>query len=294
MSNKGETTETLHAEIKRLQQRVAELESSEQRLHHLERMLRFVYTEAPYTVVVHEMRADGNLYYIGVNSATERLAGIPEEQWVGNRPDQIFPPDMYEAIRERTMACLESGTTQTVEERIVFPSGEVWTNTLYIPIHDQDNNIEAMVVVAFDITERKNQELAEIQKREVLIEQQSTTLNELSTPLLTISDEVVVMPLIGSIDSLRAQRIMETLLTGIVESAARVAIIDITGVLLVDTDIANTLIQVAQAVRLLGAQVVLTGIRPEIAQTLVGLGVDLGTIITRSTLQAGIAHVMQE
>ena len=288
------TKEALVAEIARLQQRVTELERAEEELNKQNRLLRLVYKQVPYTVVVHEMRSDGNLYYIGVNAEAERLTGLPESEWIDKQPVEIFPPELYHGpIRERTIACLESGVTKEYEERLEFPVGEVWTNTLYIPMHDEEGNIEAMVVVAFDITESKKRQLAELQEREAVIEQQSSTLKELSTPLLLISDEVMVVPLIGAIDSSRAQRIMETLLIGIAERGMSVAIIDITGVPIVDTQIANILIQATQAVRLLGAQVILTGIRPEIAQTLVALDVDLSEIIVRGTLQAGIAYAIQ-
>ena len=120
----------------------------------------------------------------------------------------------------------------------------------------------------------------------------AAALAELSTPLIPISDDTVVMPLVGTIDSRRAQQVIEGLLVGIVETRAQVAILDITGVPVVDTQVANALLRAAQAVKLLGAQVVLTGIRPEVAQTLVGLGVDLTGIVTRSTLQSGIAFAL--
>jgi len=295
-----QSLEYLMAEITRLRQRVAELESVEQQLQDVEQqlqdaefLLRAVYHEAPYTIVVHKMAQDGKLYYVGVNQTTEKLTGIPVEQWVGKRPDQIFPPDVYDSIRKRTVECLERGDTLEFEEQIIFPVGEVWTNTLYIPLRDNQGNIDRMVVVAFDITNRKHHELEELTKREAIIHQQSATLNELSTPLLTISNQIVVMPLIGAIDSLRVQHIMDTLLSGIAESRASVAIIDITGLLIVDTQVASSLIQVAQAIKLLGAQVILTGIRPEIAQTLVGLGINLDDIVTRSTLQTGIAYALR-
>jgi rsbT co-antagonist protein RsbR len=117
-------------------------------------------------------------------------------------------------------------------------------------------------------------------------------LRELSTPLIPISDAVVVMPLIGAIDSRRAQQVMETLLQGLAQRQAETAILDITGVPVVDTQVANALIAAAQAVKLLGATVVLTGIRPEVAQTLVGLGIDLRGIITRASLQSGITYAL--
>jgi anti-anti-sigma regulatory factor len=123
--------------------------------------------------------------------------------------------------------------------------------------------------------------------------QQEAILRELSTPLIPLSDEVLVMPLIGALDDRRAGQIIATLLQGVAQAQAQTAIVDITGVPVVDTHVANVLIQAAQAVQLLGAQVVLTGIRPSVAQTLVGLGIDLGGIVTRSTLQDGIAYSLQ-
>jgi PAS domain S-box-containing protein len=148
--------------------------------------------------------------------------------------------------------------------------------------------------IAHDLTERKRAAEEHAKLQEQIIQAQAATLAELSTPLIPISDQVVVMPLIGAIDSDRAHQVLTTLLHGIERSRARVAILDITGVPLVDTQVAKSLLVAAQAVRLLGARIVLTGIRPEVAQTLVGLGVDLGGIVTHSTLQSGIAYATKE
>jgi ABC-type sugar transport system substrate-binding protein len=128
--------------------------------------------------------------------------------------------------------------------------------------------------------------------RDEIIRSQAAALRELSTPLIPLSDTVFVMPLIGAIDSSRAQQILETLLQGVAANRAATAILDITGVLVVDTQVANALVRAAQAVKLLGARVVLTGIRPEVAQTLVGLGVDLSGIVTLGTLQSGVAYAL--
>ena len=125
-----------------------------------------------------------------------------------------------------------------------------------------------------------------------MIRVQEAILAELSTPLLAVADELVVMPLVGTIASRRAGQVIERLLTGVIVTNARAVILDITGIPLVDTQVANAFIQAAQAVRLLGAQVIMTGLRPEVAQTLIGLGVDLRGIITRNTLQSGIAEVL--
>lgn len=125
-----------------------------------------------------------------------------------------------------------------------------------------------------------------------IIRAQQAVVRELSTPLIPIADGVVVMPLIGTLDSARAQHVLETMLQGIEERRARVAILDVTGVAVVDTQVANALLRAAQAARLLGAQAILTGIKPEVAQTLVHLGADLSGIATRGSLQDGIAYAL--
>ena len=129
--------------------------------------------------------------------------------------------------------------------------------------------------------------------QEEIIEAQKAIVRELSTPLIPITDRVMVMPLIGTIDSTRAQQIMETLLASLAAHDTQVVILDITGVSIIDTMVANALIEAARAARLLGGQVMLTGIRPEVAQTLVGLGVDLRGIRTHSTLDRGIAAALR-
>jgi PAS domain S-box-containing protein len=147
----------------------------------------------------------------------------------------------------------------------------------------------AFIGIVHDLTERKRAEAEQMRLQEQVIRAQAATLAELSTPLIPISDQVVVMPLIGAIDSQRAQRVLQALLHGAERSRARFAILDITGVPVVDTEIAQALMSAALGVRLLGAQMVLTGIRPEVAETMVGLGVDLNCVVTRSTLQQGVA-----
>jgi rsbT co-antagonist protein RsbR len=118
------------------------------------------------------------------------------------------------------------------------------------------------------------------------------TIKELSAPLLPVHDGVLVMPLIGHIDSTRSAQIMEELLNGVQQHQADYVIIDITGVPIVDTAVANHLIQTTRAVSLLGAHCILVGISPEVAQTLVLLGVDFQRLTTLSNLQAGITYAI--
>lgn len=128
--------------------------------------------------------------------------------------------------------------------------------------------------------------------REV-IRAQRERLAELSTPIIPISAEIVVMPLIGTMDTQRAALVLDTALAGAQAARARVVILDITGMRHVDTSVAGTLINTGKALRLLGTHAILTGIRAEVAQTLVQLGVSLGGMITRSTLQSGIAYAQK-
>lgn len=129
--------------------------------------------------------------------------------------------------------------------------------------------------------------------QEEIIYAQKSALAELSTPLIPITEQIVIMPLIGTIDSQRAEQVMDTLLNGTVNLRAKVVIIDITGVPVVDTAVASSLLQSAHAIRLLGAQTFISGIRPEVAQTLVGLGVDMSSIVTQGTLQSSIAYAIK-
>jgi rsbT co-antagonist protein RsbR len=167
-------------------------------------------------------------------------------------------------------------------------SGRDWASRII------DAGTPAILLHVRDISERRRAEEALHQAaldRE-LIRTQAAALAELSTPLIPISDTVMVMPLIGAVDSRRAQQVIDTLLHDVQASRTQIAILDITGVPIVDTQVANVLLRAAQAVKLLGARVVLTGIRPEVAQTLVGLGLDLSGIVTRATLQTGIAFAL--
>ncbi len=124
------------------------------------------------------------------------------------------------------------------------------------------------------------------------LEAQRRTIRELSTPILPIYPGVIVLPLVGSVDSYRAAQIMESLLSAITESQADIVIVDITGVPLVDTGVAHYLLQTTRAARLVGAHVVLVGIGSEIAQTVVQLGVDLSDVTIHANLQSGIEYAL--
>jgi rsbT co-antagonist protein RsbR len=129
--------------------------------------------------------------------------------------------------------------------------------------------------------------------REALILRQQQDMLELSTPVVKLWDGVLALPMIGTLDSARTQVVMETLLQRIVETGAEVAILDITGVPTVDTLTAQHLIKTVTAARLMGAECIISGIRPQIAQTIVHLGVELGDVITKASLADAFAAALR-
>ncbi|WP_250399330.1 STAS domain-containing protein [Streptomyces cellostaticus] len=127
---------------------------------------------------------------------------------------------------------------------------------------------------------------------EELIARQRQQLLEVATPVISLWDGIVAVPLIGTLDSARSQVVMESLLQAIVEQRARFAILDITGVPTVDSLVAQHLMKTVAAARLMGAECVVSGIRPAIAQTIVHLGIDLGSVVTRSSLADALAYAL--
>jgi rsbT co-antagonist protein RsbR len=130
--------------------------------------------------------------------------------------------------------------------------------------------------------------------RERLIKSQARAIADLSTPVIQVWEGIVALPLVGTVDSMRAKEIMEKLLDAVVQHEADIAIIDITGVPVVDTQVANRLMRTVESVRLLGTKSIITGINPIIAQTLVQLGVDLSQLTTKATLRAGLQQAFRD
>jgi rsbT co-antagonist protein RsbR len=133
-----------------------------------------------------------------------------------------------------------------------------------------------------------------IRSREEVIQRQQEDMLELSTPVVRLWDGILALPMIGTLDSARTQVVMETLLQAIVDTGATIAIIDITGVPTVDTLVAQHLLKTVAAARLMGAECIISGIKPQIAQTIVHLGVDLQDVITKATLAAAFGVALKK
>jgi len=168
------------------------------------------------------------------------------------------------------------------------------TKAVLATIRQQTAHLEEQVTTANNARAEADLARVEIAAQLSMIATQQTVIMEMSVPILPLAKTTLVMPLVGALDDSRLQLIQERALQAIAQSAARYLILDITGVPIVDTQVANKLLKLIQAARLIGSTVIIVGVRPEVAQTIVGLGIQLQDIVTRSTLQSGIAYTQNE
>lgn len=179
------------------------------------------------------------------------------------------------------------------DEFVLDPSSQTLEQELQrIEQEEQERQAELEVLVK-QRTNELEATVRQLEEAQEDLQRQARALEELSIPIVKIWDGVLMVSLIGALDSQRAQHLTETLLVAIGEQSAVVVILDITGVPSVDAQVANYLLQTVQATRLLGTEAVLVGISPEIAQALVQLGVDLRTITTYANLQKGLQRAFQ-
>ncbi|PDW02476.1 STAS domain-containing protein [Candidatus Viridilinea mediisalina] len=208
--------------------------------------------------------------------------------------DLVAPDDLERITQEVTHYSATGIDHFDQEYRIQHKDGTMhWIYDFTAVIRDEQGKIISYYGYVLDINKRKQIEEQQLRLQEEIIAAQDANLQELSTPLLPITENAVVMPLVGSIDTQRAHHVIEGLLAGIEQHQASIAILDITGVHVVDTQVARVLIHAAQAASLLGTQVVITGMRPEVAQTLVQLGVELQGIKTMNSLRSGVSYAVQ-
>ncbi|KYG07317.1 anti-anti-sigma factor [Sorangium cellulosum] len=236
---------------------------------------------------------DGDGAFLLVSRSLEEVVGAAPGSMVGKTDKDFFPPEVAAIYNDVDALVRSSGAPFEAEDPVPHPGGEKTYFTIKFPVWGEGIPEGSMAGVSLDITRVKEAEREREAARDELIAAQQDTIRELVTPLLPIAEGVLVMPLIGFFDSARAGRIIETLLEGVERHAARIAIIDITGVKAVDERVAEMLVQAARAAGLLGAEVVLTGIQPAIARTMIELDIDLRGLVTEGTLQGGIAYALK-
>jgi rsbT co-antagonist protein RsbR len=238
--------------------------------------------------------------FIACNQAVCQLLGQPRDKIIGHSDPEFFAREQYEVFWRVDDEVIATGEPHDNEERLTDANGNirtVWTRKF--PISDEQGNIIGLCGIITDITaikQRQEEVLrleAEIREKMLIIQSQASLLDEMAVPVIQIWKDILLLPLIGVMDSRRAVLVMENLLESIARAQAQIVIVDITGVPMVDTSVASNLIRAVQAAELLGCQSILVGISPEIAQTLVGLGVDFSHITTRATLQNGLEDALK-
>jgi len=229
----------------------------------------------------------GSLQLVFANHAMERVAGFAIGAETGRTIVAIFPNALESGL---AAIYAEVAHTSTTRDLGIVSYGDARVAARQFAVQALSPGPGYVTVLVDDVTAQAHAETALRQAlaQEATISAQRATLAALSTPLIPVHDQIVVLPLIGALDTQRANQVQAALLAGIAAQRAQVAIVDITGVPVMDTLVARALVLAAQSVRLLGASVILTGMRPEIAQTLVGLGAELAGMVTCSTLQQGI------
>ncbi|WP_438031444.1 PAS domain S-box protein [Sorangium sp. So ce204] len=214
--------------------------------------------------------------------------GLKRGQLVGTNLFDVFAnaPEGTENVRR----ALRGSPSHSMSH--VPTNNSFWENWM-VPIQSPLGNVESVIGLSLDVSEAKRAE-EELRLRLLQIQKQQEVIGKLSTPIIQVWDGVVALPMVGVVDSARTADVMQNLLDEIVRTSARYAILDLTGVEMVDTQVANHLIKLVNAIRLLGAGGIICGIRPSVAQTIVELGLDLNSMVTRSNLRAGIMFCINQ
>jgi rsbT co-antagonist protein RsbR len=229
-------------------------------------------------------------------------------------PDEIFSE--VTAVYDNYVDALESGSVEALEayaknlsERII-PRGVETHEVLGVVLllrdvlarslfqkYEGDRDLLNRVLDAYEPAANRiavTVSVSFVQERERIIRQQQLAIRELSTPVLKVRDQLLILPIIGALDTARAQQLTEQLLHGIRENRAKFVVVDITGVPGIDMQVANHLVQAVRASGLMGARVIITGLSAEIAQTLVNIGLDLSMMQSVGDLQGGIEEAERQ
>jgi PAS domain S-box-containing protein len=255
-------------------------------------LLASVFEQVPFAISIYDQSG----LQVASNAAMAALWNIRREQWVGHFNMITDPQLAAQGSAERHRRVMQG-------ETVVIPpsyfSGRAtglqsdvaeyrWIQATYVPLRSAGGEVTHLMAILHDVTEDMAQrETIRAAQAEIAAQQQM--IDTLSSPVVTLWKDILMLPLVGTVSSDRALKVTESLLNTISTQRAQCVIMDITGVPIVDTRVAYYLIQTAQACRLLGCDVVLVGISSEIAQTLVQANVDLSSIMTLVNLQAGLA-----
>jgi rsbT co-antagonist protein RsbR len=226
---------------------------------------------------------DPNGYVMTWTPAAEKLKGYRADEIIGQHFSVFYTKEDAESgkCEMELETAIREGRFEDEGWRKRKDGTRFWASVVITSLRDANGNLKGFGKITRDLTERK--------QADEMIRQRSKDVLEMATvPVVPVWEGILLVPLIGTLDSARTQQLMERLLLRLTETTSQVALLDITGVPMIDTQTAQHLIETIKAVRYIGAEVVLTGVRPVIAQTLVHLGIDLSGVATRASLASGL------
>jgi PAS domain S-box-containing protein len=266
--------------------RLAEERKAQAEILERERRFRALVEAAPDGIII--VNQEQNIVF--VNDQLERMFGYPGEEIIGQPFNKLLPnhPADWDAF-------FSMPEKETLEQQCEL-QGQRKDGSGF-PINVSSNSLEmqdgqAIIAIIHDISKRKQAEAERDRLQQEIIKAQQQTIQEISTPVIPVLNTsqggIIVMPMVGAIDSMRARDVTRSLLAGISRHKARIVILDVTGVSLMDTGIVNHLSKTIQAAQLKGAQTIVTGISDVVAESIVDLGIDWSDITTLSDLQSGL------
>ncbi|MGL1863364.1 MAG: STAS domain-containing protein [Pseudodesulfovibrio sp.] len=223
------------------------------------------------------MAVNTEMELIFLNEAGLKLLGTTWEEVKGKKCHTLFNTLHCNTDECRMCQAFENDKVCTARNEAQIGARTIPIEYTAAPLKDDKGNIIGGVEYILDISRQVRDEKK--------LQEQSKTIMDISTPAISLWDGIIVLPLVGIVDSYRAQQMMQTMLSKIKESSAKVIILDIQGVAAVDTAVANHLIKITKATKLMGCKCLISGISPAVAETIVQLGIDLGDVDTSSTLK---------
>ncbi|AUX20348.1 hypothetical protein SOCEGT47_008160 [Sorangium cellulosum] len=251
-------------------------------------LLEAIIDNAP--LVIYARDQEGR--YTVANRQLAAIFGRSRSELLGENPRAFLPGPVADRFEEQDRDAMAADAPITLEERLERDGRtRVFVGTRFA-LRDEDGEVTGVCGISTDITARVQAEEENRRMQEQMLRVQEETLRSISTPLLPIAPGVLVVPLVGKMSRARADQVIEALLLGVSSQQASIAIFDVTGVSEAGAEVTDALVRAARSVRLLGAEIVITGIRPSVAQTLVQLEAELGGIVTRGTLERGVAYAL--
>lgn len=255
-----------------------------------EGLIRALLDNSPMVLVAKDLERR----YTMVSRRAREMLDLRWEDLEGKTGDELFPREVAELIQVTDRQVLETLEPVHYDEELRAKGRAYHLFTVKFPLLDAEGKPNGICSISADVTERRAAEEENRRLQEEVLRVREAALRALSTPLIPIAKGVLAMPLIGDVDRARARQVLETLLDGVVRSRARIAILDVTGVTGAGDEVADGLVQVAGAVRLLGAEVVLTGIQPPMARVIAGMDEGLRGCVIRGTFESGIEYALRE